>query len=148
MNSTSFANARSVFVISVYGTCNELIKKSSTWRAERDAGNINTNYWCNHITPNKCYIILCKNISNRINSYTIYDSNLLDYDSVSVGVHRFLLGSPDGKRLLGRPRRRWEFSIKIGLQEVGWWGIDWTDLALDGDKWRDLVNTVINLRAT
>jgi hypothetical protein len=67
---------------------------------------------------------------------------------VSVGVYRFLLGSPDGKRLLGRPRRRWEISIKMGLQEVVWGGIDWTDLALDGEKLRVLVNTVINLWAT
>jgi hypothetical protein len=41
-----------------------------------------------------------------------------------------------------------EFSIKMGLQKVGWGGIDWTDLALDGDKWQALVNTIINQRAT
>ena len=100
-----------------------------------------------HITLHKYYVILCKNdISNHINSYTKDDSNLLDYDCVSVGVYRFLVGRTDGKRLLGRPRHEWAFNINMDLQEVGWRGIDWTDLAVDGDKRRALVNTAINLR--
>jgi hypothetical protein len=94
-------------------------------------------------------MILCKNdVSNHTNSYTKDHSNLLDYDSLSVGAYRVLVGRPDGKRLLGSPSRRLAFSIKIGLQEVGWGGKNWTDLALDGDKWRALVNTVLNLRAS
>ena len=61
------------------------------------------------------------------------------------GVHRVLVGNPEGKRPLGRPRRRWEDNIKIDLQEVGGGG-DWMELAQDRDRWRALVNTVINFR--
>jgi len=57
-----------------------------------------------------------------------------------------MVGKPEGKRPLGRPRRRWECSIKIDLQEVGGRGIDWIDLAQDSDRWRALVNAVMNLR--
>ena len=60
------------------------------------------------------------------------------------GVHRVLVGKPEGKRPLGRPRRRWEDNIKMDLQEVGCW--DWMDLAQDRDMWRALVNTVRNFR--
>ena len=60
------------------------------------------------------------------------------------GVHRVLVGKPEGKRPLGRPRRRWE-DIKMDLQEVGGGG-DWMDLAQDRDRWRALVNTVMNFR--
>jgi len=62
------------------------------------------------------------------------------------GVYRVLVGKPGGKRSLGRPRRRWEDNIKMDLQEVGWGGIDWIDLAEDRDRWRALVNAVMNLR--
>jgi len=55
-------------------------------------------------------------------------------------------GRPDGKRPLGRPRRRWEDNIKMDLQKVGWKGKDWIDLAQDSDRWRALVNVVMNLR--
>ena len=61
------------------------------------------------------------------------------------GVHRVLVGKPEGKRPLGRPRRRWEDNIKIDLQEVGEGG-DWMELAQDRDRWRALVNTVMNFR--
>ena len=61
------------------------------------------------------------------------------------GVHRFLVGKPEGKRPLGRPRRRWEHNIKIYLREVGGGGY-WMELAQDRDRWRELVNTVMNLR--
>jgi hypothetical protein len=57
-----------------------------------------------------------------------------------------LVGKAKGKRPLGRPRRRWEDNIKIDLQEVGWVGMDWIDLAQDRDRWRALVNAVMNLR--
>jgi hypothetical protein len=50
------------------------------------------------------------------------------------------------KRSLGRPRRRWVDNIKMDLGEIGWDGIDWIDLAQDRDKWRALVNTIMNLR--
>jgi len=58
----------------------------------------------------------------------------------------FLVGKPEGKRPLGRPRRRWEDNIKMDLQEVGCRGMDWIDLAQDRDRWRALVNAVMNIR--
>jgi len=62
------------------------------------------------------------------------------------GVHRVLVGRPEGKRPLGRPRRRWEDNIKMDLQEVGKSCEDWMELAQDRDRWRALVSTVMNLR--
>ena len=56
------------------------------------------------------------------------------------------MGKPEGKRPLGRPRRRWEDNIKIDLQEVGCGGIDWIELAQDRDRWRALMNAVMELR--
>ena len=61
------------------------------------------------------------------------------------GVHRVLVGKPEGKRPLGRPRRRWEDNIRTDLREVGGVG-DWMELGQDRDRWRALVNTVMNLR--
>ena len=61
------------------------------------------------------------------------------------GVDRVLVGKPEGKRPLGRPRRRWEDNIKVDLQEVGRGG-DWMELAQDRHRWRALVNTVMNFR--
>ena len=63
------------------------------------------------------------------------------------GVHRVLVGKPEGKRPLGRPIRRWEDNIKMDLQEVGGGG-DWMELAEDRERWRALVNTVMNLRVS
>ena len=62
------------------------------------------------------------------------------------GVHRVLVGKPEGKRPLGRPRRRWEDNIRMDLQEVGGSCGDWMELAQDRDRWRTLVGTVRNLR--
>ena len=61
------------------------------------------------------------------------------------GVHRVIVGKPEGKRPLGRPKLRWEDNIKMDLREVGGVG-DWMELAQDRDRWRALVNTVTNLR--
>jgi hypothetical protein len=58
------------------------------------------------------------------------------------------VGKPEGKRPLGRPRRRWLENIKIDLREIECDGMDWIDLAQDRDQWRALVNTVMNLRVT
>ena len=55
-------------------------------------------------------------------------------------------GKPDGKRQLWRHRHRWEDNIKMDLEEVGCWGMDWIELAQNGDRWRALVNAVMNLR--
>ena len=62
------------------------------------------------------------------------------------GVHRVLVGKPEGKRPLGRPRRRWDDNIKMDLREVGGGCEDWMELAQDRDRWRALVGTVMNLR--
>ena len=62
------------------------------------------------------------------------------------GVHRVLVGKPEGKRTLGRPRRRWEDNIKLDLQEVGGGRVDWMELAQDRDGWQALVGTVRNFR--
>jgi hypothetical protein len=55
------------------------------------------------------------------------------------------VGKPEGKRPLGRPRRRWEDNIRMDLREIGRGGMDWIDLAQDGDQWKVLMNTVMNL---
>jgi hypothetical protein len=62
------------------------------------------------------------------------------------GVHRVLVGKPEGKRPLARPRRRWEENIKMDLQEIGVGCGDWIESALDRDRWWALVSRVKNLR--
>jgi len=62
------------------------------------------------------------------------------------GVYRVLVGKPEGKRSLGRPRRRWEDNIKMDLQEVGCGAMDCIELTQNRNRWRALVNAVMNLR--
>jgi len=62
------------------------------------------------------------------------------------GVYRGLAGKPEGNRPLRRPRRRWEDNIKMDFQEVGCGGMDWIELAQDSDRWRALVNAVMDIR--
>ena len=62
------------------------------------------------------------------------------------GVYRVLVGKPEGKRPLGRPRLRWEDNVKMDLQEVGYGGMDWIELAQDRDRWCALVKAVMNLQ--
>jgi hypothetical protein len=62
------------------------------------------------------------------------------------GVHRVLVRKPEGKRPLGRPRRRWEDNIKMDLPEVGCGGMDWIDLAQNTDRWLAFVSAVMNFR--
>jgi len=62
------------------------------------------------------------------------------------GVYRVLVGKPEGKRQLGRPRLRWEDNIDMNLWEVGYEGMDWINLAQDMDRWQALVNAVLNFQ--
>jgi hypothetical protein len=62
------------------------------------------------------------------------------------GVYRVLVGKPEGKKLLRRPRHRWEDNIKMDLQEVECGSMDWIELPQDKNRWRELVNAVMNLR--
>jgi len=63
------------------------------------------------------------------------------------GVYRILVGKPEEKRPLGRPRHKWEDNIKMDLQKLGCRGMDWIELASDIDRWRTLVTAVMNIRA-
>jgi hypothetical protein len=67
-------------------------------------------------------------------------------DGEEGGVYRILVGKPEGKRPLGRLRRRWEDHIRMDLQKVGCGGMDWIGLAQDRDRWRAILNAVMNLR--
>jgi hypothetical protein len=61
-------------------------------------------------------------------------------------AYRLLVGKPEGKRPLGRPRRRWVDNIRMDLREVGWGNVGWIGLAKDRNRWRGLVNSVLNVR--
>ena len=63
----------------------------------------------------------------------------------SRGIYRALVGKPEGRRPLGRPKPRWEDNIKMDLQEVGCGGTDWIELAKDSDRWRRLLSAVLSL---
>jgi hypothetical protein len=63
-------------------------------------------------------------------------------------AYRILVGKPEGKRPLGKLRRKWVNNIKIDLREIGWDGVDWINLAQNRDQWRALVNTVMKLRVS
>jgi hypothetical protein len=63
-------------------------------------------------------------------------------------AYRLLLGKPEGRRPLGRPRRRWLDNIRRDLVEVGWGDVDWIGVAQDRDRWRALLNAVLNLRVS
>jgi hypothetical protein len=74
----------------------------------------------------------------------------MDGDVARMGkkrnAYRLLVGQPEGRRPLGRPRRRWLDNIRMDPVEVGWGDVDWIRLAQDRDRWRALVNSVLNIR--
>ena len=100
-----------------------LCKEGVHWRVTRDPGNIRTVH--NLSRPDKFFQVL----------------NYLSFPC----VYRLLVGKPEGKRPLGRPRRRWVDNIRMDLQEVGCKYMDWIGLAQDRDRWRTLVSAVKNL---
>jgi hypothetical protein len=61
-------------------------------------------------------------------------------------AYNILVGEPEGRRRIGRPKRRWEGNIRIDLREIGWENMDWMHLVRDNDNWRALVNAVMKLR--
>jgi hypothetical protein len=63
-----------------------------------------------------------------------------------IKVYKVLVGKPEGKRPLGRPRRRWEDGIRMDLREIGLGGVDWIRLVQDWDRWRAVVSAVMNLQ--
>jgi hypothetical protein len=65
---------------------------------------------------------------------------------ITRNAHRLLVGEPEGKRPLGRPRPRWVDNIRMDLGEVGWGDVDWIGLAKDRNRWRAVLNSVLNLR--
>jgi len=78
---------------------------------------------------------------------TKYQELSLKYSpDVCQATYRVLMGKPEGKRKMGRHRRRWKDNIKMYLQEVGSGDMDWIDLAKDRDRWREPVNAVMNFR--
>jgi hypothetical protein len=70
------------------------------------------------------------------------------YGGEEEHAYTLLVGRPGGKRTLGRPRRRWVYNIRVDLGEVGWGDVDWIGLAQDKNRWRALVNSVLNLRVS
>ena len=81
----------------------------------------------------------------KINSLYMFSLVFNTYGG-SRGVYRVLVGKAEGKRPFGRPRHKWEDNIKMDLQKVGCGGMDWIELAHDRDKWRALVNAIMNFR--
>ena len=85
------------------------------------------------------------NIVWVIKSRRMRQAGHIAYMGERTGLYRGLVGKPEGKRPLGKPRHRWEDNIKMDLQEVGCGGMNWIQLALDRDRWRALVTVVMNL---
>jgi len=94
-------------------------------------------------THSDCYVA---SIAQLIYIYIYIYTHTHTHIGEDRGVHRVLLGKPEGKRPLGRPRRRWEDNIKMDLQEVGGGRGNWIELAQDRDRWRALVGTVRDFR--
>jgi hypothetical protein len=85
--------------------------------------------------------IIIKMIKSRMMRWTGHIARI----GANRNAYRILVGKPEGKRPLGKPKRRWKYNIRLDLREIGWGGMDWIDLAQDRNQWRALVNTVMNL---
>jgi hypothetical protein len=100
---------------------------------------------CQHLDCNYIQISL-PNIMRVVKSRRMRGAGHVARMGEERGVHRLLVGKPEGKRPLGRPRRRWDGNIKMDLQDGGVGCGDWVESAQDRDRWRALVSTVNNLR--
>ena len=97
-------------------------------------------YYCLNICPTETEYR--KVLQTKIKNYDL----VTKYGVLIEGVYKVLLGKPEGRRPLGRPRRRWVDNIRMDLHEVGCGYMDWIGLAQDRDSWRTLVSAVMNLR--
>jgi hypothetical protein len=91
------------------------------------------------------------NLKIRIKSVTaciLFATTYIFHMREVRGAYNILVGRPEGRRPLGRPRSRWEDNIKMDLREIGFGDMDWIRWAQDRDRWRALVNTVMNLRVS
>jgi hypothetical protein len=88
----------------------------------------------------------CKHPRLRFKSRRMRWSEYVARTGEKRNTYRLLVGKPEGRRPLGRQRRRWVDNIKMDILEIGWDGMDWIDLAQDRDKWRALVKALMNLR--
>jgi hypothetical protein len=86
------------------------------------------------------------NIIRQIKSRRLRWAGHMAHMGEESKVYRVLMGKPEGKRSLGRPRRRWEDGIRMNVREIGLGSVDWIQLDQDRNRWRALVNTVMNLR--
>jgi len=98
--------------------------------------------WANSMTEIGILLNIVRVIKSRRMKWAGHVARMVE----EMGVYRFLVGKPEGKRPLGRPRRRWENNIRMGLQEVGCGYMDWIGLAQGWDSWWTLVSAVMNLR--
>jgi hypothetical protein len=92
------------------------------------------------------YLYSLPNIVREVKSRRMRWPGYVAHMGEGRGVHRVLVGKPEGKRPVRRPRRRWEDNIKMDLQDVGEGSGDWMERAQDSDRWRTLVSTVMNFR--
>jgi len=98
--------------------------------------------WCLYFIAEFLILNIVRVIKSRRMRWTVHVACMGE----RRGVYRILVGKPEGKRPLGRPRRRWEDNIKMDLQEVVCGGMDWIELAQDRNRWLALVNAVMNLQ--
>jgi hypothetical protein len=94
---------------------------------------------------NNIFKTLSSNILLNWPMLQIFSFNKFTFMGERRCPYKVLVGKPEGRRPLGRPRHRWEDNTKMDLREVGWQGIDWINLAQDRNRWQALVNGVINL---
>jgi hypothetical protein len=94
----------------------------------------------------KLKVVECKQIIRQIKSRRMRWAGHVARMGEEMNVYRVLMGKPEEKSPLGRPRRRWEDGIRMNHREIGWESVDWIQLDQDRDRWRALVNTVMNLR--